>query len=75
MGRNLLLYLSKDEKLAEAVSKYPCLHDMSCNNYKNQICLGNAMAEVDREWVSRKVKLKLYTCKAIILERQLHKRI
>lgn len=59
MGRNLLLYLSKDEKLAEAVSKYACLHDMSCNNYKNQTCLGNAMAEVDREMGFEKGKIKV----------------
>ena len=59
MGRNLLLYLSKDEKLAEAVSKYPCLHDMSCSNYKNQICLGNVLVELDREMGFEKGKIKV----------------
>lgn len=37
------------KKLAEAITKYPCLSSNSCKNYINKISVENAWTEVNRE--------------------------
>ena len=59
-GQNSLVYLSEEEKLAEAMSKFPCVYDKPCENYRNKICVEISWDMVDKEISFEESKMSFY---------------